>query len=87
MEEVNGRQQSGTQVGSWQRGAAAVASGAKASVPSVAECLFCLFCDSNLPFHSWILLFMLPKEDSHKGAQGTLRELRKFDGAELEESL
>ena len=63
---------------------AAVASGAKASVPSVAECLFCLFCDSNLPFHSWILLFMLPKEDSHKGAQGTLRELRKFDGAELE---
>ena len=63
---------------------AAVASGAKASVPSVAECLFCLFCDSNLPFHSWILLFMLPKEDSHKGAQGTLRELRKFDGAEIE---
>ena len=63
---------------------AAVASGAKASVPSVAECLFCLFCDSNLPFHSWILLFMMPKEDSHKGAQGTLRELRKFDGAELE---
>ena len=34
---------------------AAVASGAKASLPSVAECLFCLFCDSNLPFHSWIL--------------------------------
>ena len=63
---------------------AAVASGAKASLPSVAECLFCLFCDSNLPFHSWILLFMLPKEDSHKGAQGTLRELRKFDGAEIE---
>ena len=66
------------------RGAAAVASGAKASFPSVAELLFCLFCVSNLPFHSWILIFMLAKGDSPKGVQGTLRDLRKFDGAEKE---
>ena len=63
---------------------AAVASGAKASFPSVAELLFCLFCVSNLPFHSWILIFMLAKGDSPKGVQGTLRELRKFDEAEKE---
>ena len=34
---------------------AAVASGAKASLPSVTEPLFYRFCVSNLPFHSWIL--------------------------------